>query len=96
MTDYGTQGPWYRSSEAYLDERYAEFFEITNGTQEVALVFNNKADANKIAAAPDMFDALEGLMRLKKVLDVLEVWEVGLIHTTIAKAKGGGFNASDS
>ena len=47
------------------------------------------ANAHLIRAAPEMMEALEALVRLTKVQQVLETWELGSIRAIIAKAKGG-------
>ena len=47
------------------------------------------ANARLIAAAPDLLEALEGVVRLKKVQGVLESWEMDTFIGIIAKATGG-------
>ena len=46
------------------------------------------ANACLIAAAPDLLEALESVLRLTKVQQVLESWELGTLNAVVAKAKG--------
>ena len=46
------------------------------------------ANASLSATAPDMLEALEGIVRLTKVQQVLETWELGLLNAIITKARG--------
>ena len=45
------------------------------------------ADAQLIAAAPELLEALENVIRLTKVRSVLESWELSGLKAIIAKAK---------
>ena len=54
----------------------------------IANIFESEANARFIAAAPDLLEMLEGIVRMIKVQDVLEPWELGLARAALAKARG--------
>lgn len=95
-----TQGPWwveplefddkYDSSNKIIYQiltnkgRYPATICIVEEHYEVAEPINRKADAHLIAAAPDLFKALIGVLQVAD----RETIEFKMAHAAIAKAKG--------
>ena len=87
MTEKHTAAPWIRSEE-YSQDYYYSGYSISTGNDDdlIADCINEEADADLIAAAPDLLEALE--------LVATDVdWHKGsptlkLIKAAINKAKG--------
>ena len=77
MTEH-TPGPWHVEGRLVADAH----------GDIVANEIDSRESRNLIAAAPDMLEALEAVMNLTKVQQVLESWELGSLNAILAKAKG--------
>lgn len=66
---------------------------ITTGSGDlVCVVFgeNHKAQANMFSAAPDLFEALEGLVELTETLGIQDNAPMNAAYAALERAKGGG------
>ena len=81
-----TPGPWQCWTSP--DGRDGKGWLIVKPETHDDGTFRHEADARLIAAAPDLLEALESVLRLTKVQAVLESWELGTLETLIAEAKG--------
>jgi hypothetical protein len=62
-----TQGPWgfhYSNDVGPDDDYFIEFFEVVNPLGVVIARVEEEPDARLIAAAPELFEALEGLLEV--------------------------------
>ena len=93
MKDKHTPAPWgLKREEGYcpilLIGKPQKFYKGGKPSQDTILIncnFNQEENANLIAAAPDMLDALE-LMR--NLIDDAEPEDIAFIDRAIAKARG--------
>lgn len=84
-----TPGPW--SAEESPESEYFDVkVHMSRGYLGVA-TYNSRADANLIAAAPDMLAALRGVLAHMEArgLDTYGAGEFAFVRAAIAKAEGG-------
>ena len=82
MTNEYTRGSWHAVSDTY-----SYLIEHCDTGQSIGCIWSEH-DARLVTAAPNLLEALENIVRLTKVQDVLKSWELGSLYTIIAKAKG--------
>ena len=68
-------------------DTYSYVIECRDTGESVGCIWS-ELDARLVATAPDMLEALENIVRLTKVQNVLESWELSGLKGIIAKAKG--------
>lgn len=96
-----TAGPWTHKATASLGPQYAVYSESDQTGADIAIVYNNgseaEANAQLIAAAPDLLEACEKVAELEastRGKGLLDVSSVALqeayraVATAIQKARG--------
>jgi len=78
-----TPGPWKIEVAAYLKEGRPAAYKVNGLNKRLVVGWCEKNDAELIAAAPDMLEALEYLLTR---LDTIE--DIRIAQDAIAKAKG--------
>ena len=82
-----TKGPWVAAPTIHPGEVRGPHGPVAYVSLAVPIE-QRHATVSVLAAALEMLEALEGVVRLTKVQHVLEKWELGSLNAIIAKAKG--------